>query len=139
MRYLADTHILLWAMESDLEESRLPEKAKEILLNVQSEIYYSFVKVWEVALKHARHPELISYTAQQFEHLCRVSGFVPLVTEFKHAYMMESLRYDRESAPQVHNDPFDRLLLAQAKSENMLFITHDHLIPFYHECCVVAV
>ena len=66
------------------------------------------------------------FTAWQFERLCRESAYVPLATDFKHAITMETLNYDRESAPQDHNDPFDRLLLAQAKSENMLFLTHDH-------------
>ena len=139
MKYLADTHILLWAMENDLEHSALPEKARNILLDADSEIYYSFVNVWEVALKRARHPDKIPYTAEQFEALCRASGFLPLNTTFQHAFTMESLRYDRDSAPQDHNDPFDRLLLAQAKSEKMLFMTHDRLIPFYHESCIVSV
>ena len=57
MKYLADTHILLWAMENDLEQSKLPEKAKLILLDADSEIYFSFVNGSEVALKHIRHPE----------------------------------------------------------------------------------
>ena len=139
MKYLADTHILLWAMENDLEQSRLPEQARTILLDADSEIFYSFVNVWEVALKRSRHPDKIPYTAQQFELLCRESGFLPLGTDFKHAIVMESLHYDRESAPQDHNDPFDRLLLAQAKAENMKFMTHDHLLPYYNENCVVSV
>ena len=139
MKYLADTHILLWAMENDLEHSALPEKAREILSDADSEIFYSFVKVWEVALKRARHPDIIPYTAAQFEALCRASGFLPLGTTFRHAFAMESLRYDRASAPQDHNDPFDRLLLAQAKAERMLVMTHDRLIPFYRESCVVSV
>ena len=139
MNYLADTHILLWAMESDLEQTKLPEKARIILLDPDSEIYFSFVNVWEVALKRSHHPEKIPYTAAQFSQLCRASGFIPLETAIRHAITMESLRFDRESAPQDHNDPFDRLLLAQAKAENMQFMTHDHLIPYYHEDCVVLV
>ena len=139
MKYLADTHILLWAMEDDVEHSKLPERAKQIFLDPESEIFYSFVNVWEVALKHTRHPEIIPYGAWQFEQFCRASGFVPLATDFKHAIEMETLNFNREAAPQDHNDPFDRLLLAQAKSEKMLFLTHDHLIPFYNESCVVLV
>ena len=59
MKYLADTHILLWAMENDLEQSKLPEKAKLILLDADSEIYFSYVNVLEMALKHIRYPEKI--------------------------------------------------------------------------------
>lgn len=139
MKYLADTHILLWALENDQEHSRLPEKAMNIFLDADSAIYFSFVNVWEVALKRARHPDKIPYTSEQFAALCRASGFLPLKTTFRHAFVMESLRYDRDVAPQEHNDPFDRLLLAQAKAEKMLFVTHDHLIPFYRESCVVSV
>lgn len=57
---------------------------------------------------------------------------------FRHAYMLETLRY-ADNATKKHRDPFDRLLLAQAKVENMFFITHDELIPYYNEPCVVSV
>ena len=126
-------------MENELEHSKLPEKAKAIFLDGSSEIYYSFINVWEVALKRSLHPENIPYTAEQFDLLCRASGYIPLATAIRHAIIMESLVYDRQAAPQEHSDPFDQLLLAQAKAENMLFITHDHLIPYYHETCTIIV
>ena len=50
MRYFCDTHILLWALEDD---TKLPAKAREIILDDKSEIFYSFVNVWEVAIKYA--------------------------------------------------------------------------------------
>ena len=43
-----------------------------------------------------------------------------------------------EDAPE-HHDPFDRLLISQAKADGLTFITHDSLIPFYNETCVVSV
>lgn len=139
MRYLADTHILLWAMEDNPDNTKLPQKAKEILLDEDSEIFYSFVNVWEVALRRVNHPEKIPYTAEEFERLCRESDFNLLDTKVVHALEMDKLHYDIGSAKVEHKDPFDRLLLAQAKSEKMLFLTHDHLIPFYNESCVVSV
>ena len=44
-----------------------------------------------------------------------------------------------EKAPREHRDPFDRMLLCQAKAENLNFVTHDELIPFYNENCVISV
>ncbi len=54
-----------------------------------------------------------------------------------HVYVLENLRR-AENAPR-HNDPFDRIMLAQAKGEGMSFITHDSLIPHYMEKCIIAV
>lgn len=51
-------------------------------------------------------------------------GFIPLLIEYEHTYEVRML-------PQHHRDPFDRLLIAQAKVENLLFLTHDSNIPAY--------
>ena len=139
MRYLADTHILLWIAAADIDDMRLSSKAKEILTAEDTELYYSFINIWEVALKRVRHPEKIRYTAEQFEQICQRSGISLLETKTIHAIMMETLHYDREAAKEDHNDPFDRILLAQAKAEGFRFLTHDHLIPFYREPCTVKV
>ncbi len=80
----------------------------------------------------------MTFSAQHFEELCRLAGYLSLDTNFRHAYMVESLKY-AEDAPREHRDPFDRLLLAQAKLENMFFLTHDQLIPYYNEPCIVSV
>ena len=50
MKYLADTHILLWALEDD---PQLPARARDILMDETAEIYYSFANVWEIAIKHS--------------------------------------------------------------------------------------
>ena len=102
-------------------------------------IYFSFVNVWEVAIKHAIHKEDVPFTSDEFERFCLEAGFIPLITRFEHAHMISNLKYDTQSAPQNHKDPFDRLLLAQAKVENFLFVTHDQLLPFYNESCIISV
>ena len=135
MNYLADTHILIWAL---LDSPKLSEKARTILLDRDNNIYYSFANVWEIAIKHSLHKADIPFSAQCFGGLCETAGYLPLKTSFQHAYMVETLKYS-DNAPREHRDPFDRLLLAQAKSENMLFLTHDELIPFYNEPCIVSV
>lgn len=136
MKYLADTHILLWALEDD---PQLPDSVKGILLDETAEIYYSFANVWEVAIKHSMNKGGVLFSAEQFCKLCNIAGFLPLNLRFDHATAVEQLVYDNLNAPRDHRDPFDRLLLAQAKTEKMKFITHDMLIPFYHEDCVLSV
>jgi PIN domain nuclease of toxin-antitoxin system len=63
-----------------------------------------------------------------------------VVTELcsaEHVYMIKTL-VRSEGAPR-HNDPFDRLMISQAKAEGMIFVTHDSLIPYYNEKCVMYV
>lgn len=117
---------------------KLSEKARQIILDKNNVIHYSFANVWEVAIKHALYKQEITFSAKYFEKLCRLAGYVPIETVFRHAYMVESLKY-AENAPRKHKDPFDRLLLAQAKSEKMRFITHDELISYYNEPCTILV
>ena len=136
MNYLADTHLLIWTLAGS---DHLPEKAKSIILDEENTIYFGFANVWEVAIKHALHKEGVPFSSETFERYCIEAGFLPLVTRFEHAHAISTLKYDEHSAPQAHRDPFDRLLLAQAKVENFKFLTHDHLIPYYRESCVVSV
>ena len=54
-----------------------------------------------------------------------------------HIKMLETLVYHDEV--QAHNDPFDRIMIAQAKADGLKFITHDSKIPLYEENCIIAV
>lgn len=135
MNYLADTHILIWAIT---DSPKLSKKAREILLSENNNIYYSFANVWEIAIKHSLHKSNITFSSQRFEEMCKLAGFSFLETKCNHAFMVETLKH-ADNAPREHRDPFDRLLLAQAKAENMFFLTHDELIPFYNESCIVSV
>jgi PIN domain nuclease of toxin-antitoxin system len=68
---------------------------------------------------------------------CKQSGFYLLEIKEEHIFQLKTLKRD-ENAPK-HNDPFDRIMLAQAKMENFKFITHDMLIEQYNEPCVIKV
>ena len=134
MNLLLDTHIAVWALNDD---PALSEKARALILDPDNTIYYSTVSVWEVLLKHQRHPENIPFDEAAFSEGCREAGFVPLGLADKHILAMHSLQRP-ENAP-AHSDPFDRLLLAQAKVENLSFLTHDKRMPGYEEKCVISV
>ena len=64
-------------------------------------------------------------------------GFSILSIQDSHVRMLETLKRAEHSKP--HNDPFDRILIAQAKAEGILFVTHDSLIPDYNEDCILPV
>lgn len=136
MKILADTHILLWMLTgSDL----LSETGLNILLNEENEIYYSFINIWEIAIKHLLHKEDVPFSSEIFERYCKLAGLIRLDTIPEHAHLLKTLEYDKENAPKAHNDPFDKILLCQAKYEGMKFVTHDSLIPYYNEECILSV
>ena len=134
MNILLDTHIVLWALTDD---ERLSETARKIILDIDNNIYYSVVSTWEVLLKHSKKDSNLELSPDKFVEYCNEAGFIPLNLYDKHVLKIQSL-IRPENAPD-HNDQFDRLLLAQAKSENMTFMTHDSLIPFYNEKCILPV
>ena len=134
MNLLLDTHILIWALN---EDSRLPEKAREMILDKGNVIYYSTVSIWEVSIKHANHPENVSFSGKELVAFCEEAGFQPLEMWNRHVFARETIARTKGAPP--HNDPFDRMLVAQANAENMSFITHDSLIPYYEEKCIIPV
>ena len=134
MNVLLDTHILLWALSNDV---RLPEKARVLIENEMNEIYYSIVSLWEVELKRLAHPEAMPVCAKELAEYCEQSGFQRILVMEKHIYALAGLKREENALP--HKDPFDRMLICQAATENMLFVTHDSLIPGYCEPCILAV
>lgn len=134
MNIILDTHVLIWALNDDPE---LSKKAVEYILNPANDIYYSTVSIWEVAIKHAIHPDNVTFSGKEFAGYCTEAGYFNLPVYDKHVFAMETLQ--RPADAPKHNDPFDRLLIGQAKAENMMFLTHDTLIPYYNEKCVISV
>lgn len=134
MKILLDTHIILWALTND---ERLPQKAGMIISKTENEIWYSAASVWEVTFKYMNHPDHMPISGKQLSQYCHRAGYRILPVQEHHVHALERLRR-MENAP-VHKDPFDRILISQAKAENMMFITHDSLLPWYREECIIAV
>lgn len=129
---LLDTHMILWAM---LEDSRLNNKMRDIIMNPENTIYYSIASMWEVQIKYARKKMPIS--GIEFMHYCEQSGYHKLPIDDLHVVELAGL--EREESAPFHNDPFDRILLSQAKAEGFSFLTHDSLFRGYNEPCLVEV
>lgn len=134
MNILLDTHILLWTLSND---ERLPNKARKLIENENNEIYYSIISLWEVEIKHLTHPDAMPVSARQLTEYCVQSGFRKISIKESHIYAIADLKREKDAPP--HKDPFDRILICQASTENMIFVTHDSLIGGYSEPCILTV
>ena len=126
--------MLIWFLTGD---DQLSVKARNIMENEENEIYFSLVSVWEISIKHARKPEQMSLSPKRFIELCESQGFVEYPIERRHILTVDTLH--RPIHTQEHHDPFDKLLLSQAKIDKLTFISHASLIPDYNEPCIVSV
>ena len=134
MKVLIDTHIALWAL---MDYPKMPKEAEKILMDENNDIYYSTVSVWEVAIKHSIRPNDMIVDGRLFEKGCEDNGYKVLPIFNRHTFVLDSLKRP-DDAPK-HNDPFDRLLICQSKTEGMRFLTHDSLLSDYGEECIIYV
>lgn len=135
MKVLLDTHLLIWSL---MDVSSLPEKAKKIISNPDNEIYYSIISLWEIEIKHIAHPVALPYSAEAVEKVSNEkAGFQLLQLTQSSIHKLSELKRP-DSAPR-HKDPFDRILICQAIANDMIFLTHDSLIPDYSVPNIVLV
>ena len=134
MRILLDTHIAVWAV---LNAPMLPDKARQMILDEENEIFYSTASVWEITIKHMLHPDKIRMSGNILEKGCEDNGYIVLPILNDHVSYLETLH--RPQNAHKHNDPFDRIMVAQAKAEKLMFLTHDSLIPYYKEPFIIPV
>jgi len=131
MKYLLDTNIMILAL---VDDPSLPDTAREIIAAPEHEKYVSVASIWEIVIKHAKNPHAMPLSGEQAVQYCKSCGvqLIPITKE--HAITVAGLR-----ATDAHNDPFDRLLIAQSKYENLMFITCDEHLDGYHEPTVLTV
>ena len=123
MKYLLDTHLVLWGLTGD---KRLPDVVVQLMQSTNNRVFVSMASVWEVAIKHKKHPKDMPVSSSDLLRYLQTfrTGILPIKVE--HIVATESL-------PDIHKDPFDRLLIAQALSEPMRFLTHDEKLTPYSE------
>ena len=121
MKYLLDTHIILWAA---LDVKKLSRKAKGILENSDNILYFSPVSLWEISIKHAKHPDQMSITSERAKELALKMGLIELPVRSRHGVDIANL-------PDIHNDPFDRIIISQAMKHSFAIITSDTVISQY--------
>jgi len=123
MKYLLDTHIILWA---GFNVKRLSRKAKSILENPENALYFSPISLWEISIKHEKHPEQMGITSKRVREIAIKMGFIELPVRSRHGVDIAKL-------PDIHNDPFDRMLITQARSDGLYLISHDDKVIAYGE------
>lgn len=130
MRVLLDTHILIWAL---YDTSRLKNELQELIKDEANEICYSVVTLWETEIKHLKYPRDFEFTSADIHYDSHTVGYRVLDLDPMHIFTLGSLEEEGKSG---HKDPFDRMLIAQAKSEGMMFVTHDKRLLAYNEPCI---
>ncbi|SUE95899.1 Uncharacterised protein [Ectopseudomonas mendocina] len=120
MRYLLDTHLLLWACTNP---GALPKGVPEILEGA-GELHFSAMSIWEIGIKRSLNKPDFMYDPGVVRSALLEAGYIELPMASEHAIAASSL-------PAVHNDPFDRALIGQAKVEGMQLLTHDSMIVGY--------
>lgn len=134
MRVLLDTHVLIWALEN--ASGKLDRRLRWVIADETNAVYYSIASIWEVVIKHAIHPELI-VSADELAHLAGVAGYGALPIHEKHVLALPSLTAGTEA--RGHKDPFDRVMLAQAKVDGLMLLTQDAKLLAYEEDCIYRI
>lgn len=119
MRLLLDSHVLIWCLESP---ERLTLEAQQTIADPRNQVFFSAASIWELALKAAKGKLRLPVT---FLDDLTANGFDPLPVRTEHAMAVITM-----SGPD-HADPFDRLLLSQAKIEGLLLVTRDAHLKAY--------
>ena len=121
MRRLFDTQLLVWAL---IQPKRLSPVAARLLTDPDGTAIYSAVTVWEVAIKSGLKKPDFNIDPDDFLRALRMTGFEELPVLPDHTLWVTDL-------PGIHQDPFDRLLIAQAIAEDLVFVTADKTIAKY--------
>ncbi len=120
--YLLDTATLLWVI---MEPDRLSRDAKALWTNPQAPIAVSVVSYWEIAIKAAKGILRIDDVGAWWQRRAL------LYVDRKPVKVREEHVSELLLLPQLHKDPFDRMLIAQARVEKMPLVTSDKLIQAY--------
>ena len=126
MRLLLDTHIALWAITDD---RRLPTPARALIEDPGNDVVVSAARIWEIAIKHglARGgANDMPVSGEDALKYFRAAGYSLLdITPAQVAFV--------ETLPRHHDDPFDRLLMAQALLVPLRLMTHDGRLARYSD------
>ena len=118
MNLLLDTHVLLWWLD---DPNRIAEPARHAIANGRNTVLVSAASVLEIRIKEATQKLRCDEAIEAHVEACR---FNALPITLAHAFAMKSL-------PLLHKDPFDRILVVQAREEGLTLVTKDTLLEGY--------
>ena len=121
MTFLLDTHVLLWAAG---DPRRLTAETRDLLRDPVTELTLSTASIWEVVIKSALGRSDFRVDPRQLRDGLIQNGYRELAIRSEHALAVGLL-------PPIHNDPFDRILVAQAQVEGITLLTGDEKLARY--------
>ena len=130
MRLLLDTHVALWAI---VDDPPLPKRAADLIADAANVIAVNAASVWEITIKHAlnrgRATDMPISGPQALIYF-RDAGYEMLAIDGEQAAAVQAL-------PDLHRDPFDRLIVAQTQHEPLRLITHDVQVRAYSDAILL--
>ena len=122
MSFLLDTQIVVWL---GVASRQVPERIRSLLSNPDDELFVSSVSVWEIAAKHQLGKLSLPLPPAAFvQQILSDFGALSLPFTQSHALQIREL-------PSIHRDPFDRMLVCQARVEGLTLVTSDDAIRRY--------
>ena len=118
---MLDTHLLLWAAS---EPQRLSAKARALLLDPSNQLVFSSASLWEITSKNGLERSDFNVDPRRLWRMLLVNGYPELPVTSEHTVALIDL-------PSLHKDPFDRILIAQARVEGLLLLTVDKTVAKY--------
>lgn len=122
MNLLLDTHTLIWFLNGD---GKLSDRVKTVIEDPNNSRIVSIASIWEIAIKISLDKFRFQKGFKFFLDMVEENGFDILPVTFEHAMVVSTLEF-------IHRDPFDRLLIAQCKADNLILATKDENIKRYN-------
>ncbi len=121
MKFLLDTNILIYTL---CNPSKLSDKAKQVIVS-EKDLSVSIISFWEIAIKQSLGKLNLKSTIPEIEKICieRNIEILPIYSD-----EIENVK----NLPQIHKDPFDKLIISQAIKRNFVIVTSDTTIPEYN-------
>ena len=123
MKLLLDTHILLWAAG---QPKKLSASAREMLVDTRNSLFFSVASLWEIVAKRGIGRNDFKVDPYRLRKMLVINDYNELPITSEHVLRVDTL-------PFLHKNPFDRILIAQARSEGMLLLTVDSAVIKYEE------
>lgn len=128
MNFLLDTHLLLWAAG---DPDRLSSRARGLIEDAENVLYFSVASLWEISIKRGLGRPDFLVEPRILRRALLDNGYMEMAITADHALAVEAL-------PDLHKDPFDRLLVAQARTEGITLLTADSQVAQYGEATALA-
>lgn len=121
MKFLLDTHFVIWI---PIDDRRISRTARKLLTDPAHQFVFSSASLWEIAIKRTQKRMDFAFDPRGIRRQMIANGYEELPVDGSHVVSIDVL-------PPIHKDPFDRILIAQAMVEGITLLTSDKVIASY--------